>query len=503
MLKSKTLLALLLTFLIVGCGSNDSTDFVVTGNNPTLTALQITAPNQNPTLAKGTTLQLTAAGVFNSRNQGLPSLSWTSSNTSVATVNDTGLVTGVAPGTATITARASNGATGTINLTVTDAVVQSIAIQETTALTVQDTQELQLQLVATFTDNTTQNVTDLAAWSSSNEATATVTTTTPPRGLVTGVEVGTVNITASFGGLSDSATVNVTAAPAPPVIGVDQLGLFAFQSPATNTNSVFVLTTNHFAGGTGASTFVTGAEYFFVIDTNGDAQGDILYLVKFGTANGQGQQAVTVTRRQNATDTVVASGTTNANLAVQGGGQFRAGVFADPTFVDLAGFNNGFNFTGTNSFAVSNSLALVLEIPSASLGTNNIGVFARLSFNGQQLSRVGRPFINTLLIPAASKAAYALGLPVNDVANFRTAVVNSLISLGNTNSSALADILLPDLLTIDTSNAAGFLNGRRLTDDVFDAELSLFTNGAITTDMVNTGPGSSNSFPYLVAPNVI
>jgi hypothetical protein len=48
---------------------------------------------------------------------------------------------------------------------------------------------------------------------------------------------------------------------------------------------------------------------------------------------------------------------------------------------------------------------------------------------------------------------------------------------------------------IDTSSSAGSLNGRRLSDDVIDAELSLITNGKITGDCVANDSTSSNTFP--------
>ncbi|HEX8974283.1 MAG TPA: Ig-like domain-containing protein [Patescibacteria group bacterium] len=52
-------------------------------------------------------------------------LSWSSSNASVATVDQNGLVTAVAPGTATITAKAPSGSTGSIAIQVLAAPTQS------------------------------------------------------------------------------------------------------------------------------------------------------------------------------------------------------------------------------------------------------------------------------------------------------------------------------------------------------------------------------------------
>jgi hypothetical protein len=67
--------------------------------------------------------------------------------------------------------------------------------------------------------------------------------------------------------------------------------------------------------------------------------------------------------------------------------------------------------------------------------------------------------------------------------------------------NALADVLLPDILTVDTSNPAGFLNGRGLADDVIDVEYALVTNGAVTTDCVSNDSAFTDTFPYLAPPN--
>jgi hypothetical protein len=72
---------------------------------------------------------------------------------------------------------------------------------------------------------------------------------------------------------------------------------------------------------------------------------------------------------------------------------------------------------------------------------------------------------------------------------------------GSPTAGALADFLLPDILTVDTSSSAGFPNGRRLADDVIDIELGLVTNGAVTTDCVANDSAFSGAFPYLATKN--
>lgn len=128
---------------------------------------------------------------------------WTSSNPAVATVSPSGVVTGVAPGSATITASAG-GKSGTSTVTVQPAPVDRIVISPANpSVKVNNT----VQLTATLYDARNNVLTGrLVTWASSNTNRATVNST----GLVTGKTTGTVTITASSGGKSGSTSVTVT-----------------------------------------------------------------------------------------------------------------------------------------------------------------------------------------------------------------------------------------------------------------------------------------------------
>ena len=293
--------------------------------------------------------------------------------------------------------------------------------------------------------------------------------------------------------------------------GRDLNDVYAFQSPTNPANSVLVMTVNPFAervnpfGTISARTFDPAVEYQFQIDNNGDAVADVTYAATFTPPVG-GVQTLSATRN----GAPIATGNTGTGISVAGGGKLQASLFEDPFFFDLVGFNNGLNFTGNDTFAGANISAIVLEVPSTQLqnGANpNIGVWARTLVGGSQIDRMGRPAINTALIPSGMKDAFNLASPANDPANFGDEVLASLLSLngGNaTHASQTAALLLPDVITFDTSNAGGFLNGRRLADDVIDAELNVLTNGGVTTDMVNANDAAFLSvFPYLAGPNLV
>ena len=133
-------------------------------------------------------------------------VTWTTSNPAVATVSTSGLVTAVAPGTATITAT-SEGKTGTSTITVTAAPVASVTVAPSTAsIVVAATQ----QLTATLKDGSGNTLTGrTVTWSSDAAGVASVDT----NGLVTGVAAGTATITATSSGVTGTATITVTVAP--------------------------------------------------------------------------------------------------------------------------------------------------------------------------------------------------------------------------------------------------------------------------------------------------
>ena len=68
-------------------------------------------------------------------------------------------------------------------------------------------------------------------------------------------------------------------------------------------------------------------------------------------------------------------------------------------------------------------------------------------------------------------------------------------------AQGLADFLLPDILTYDTSTMAGGLNGRALSDDVIDIELNITTNGSVPSDGVAAHTDYRKDFPYLGKPH--
>ena len=71
-------------------------------------------------------------------------------------------------------------------------------------------------------------------------------------------------------------------------------------------------------------------------------------------------------------------------------------------------------------------------------------------------------------------------------------------------ANAIANILLPDVITYDvTTPAVGPLNGRALADDVIDVELGLTTNHCqyASSDGIGAHADYLPAFPYLGQPH--
>lgn len=296
--------------------------------------------------------------------------------------------------------------------------------------------------------------------------------------------------------------------------------------------------------------------YNFRVDSNGDAVPDVNIQVRFGKprAGGVQQMRVKILGRGRKAVAFAGRSTGFGRPAVvnrgPGGIKAFAGRRDDPFFFNLTGFLNildigGQSFVGcggpnshpeTDTFKGQNVSSIVLELPSKLIkggGDSKIGVWATTNVGKAQIDRMARPAINTVFIPnnpfppdraadgePSKKTTFNHGQPSTDVANWTSEVVDTLqttFSLNNAGGAlggtddpsddaakinALAGVLLPDILTVDVSNPAGFLNGRKPADDVIDAELGLVTEGFVTTDCVGSNDVAfPSTFPYLAAPH--
>ncbi|HEX6494752.1 MAG TPA: Ig-like domain-containing protein [Acidobacteriaceae bacterium] len=203
-----SLLCLCLSLLLglAGCGG---TSAGLSPTSPTKVLTAITASPATASLAVGSAQQFTAMATYNDGSTAdvTASATWTDGDAKVATIAPSGMATGVAAGSTTITA-AMGALSGSATLTVSAApkTLSSITISPaTTTIAAGATQQFAAK--ATYSDGSTADVTATAGWTSSNTAVATVAST----GLATAVATGSTTITATVNGISGTAALTVPA----------------------------------------------------------------------------------------------------------------------------------------------------------------------------------------------------------------------------------------------------------------------------------------------------
>ena len=271
---------------ITATTSGKSGTSAVTINNvppPPPVVTTVTVSPSAPSILIGATVTLSAT-VKDAQGNVMTgqSITWSSSNTAVATVSNVGVVNGIAAGSATITASCA-GKSGTATVTVTSPppppppppVVTTVTVSPSSASVVAGST---VSLSATVKDGQGNVMTgQTVTWSTNNAAAATVNST----GVVTGVAAGSATITATSSGKSGTSAITVTAPPPPPPPPPPPGGgTLLFQENFEDANlasrgwydntSAVLSTTEHIAGSTASAQyrFTQGA----TIPTSGNAQ---------------------------------------------------------------------------------------------------------------------------------------------------------------------------------------------------------------------------------------
>jgi len=274
-----------------------------------------------------------------------------------------------------------------------------------------------------------------------------------------------------------------------------------------------------------------------------------------------------------------------ANQAIKslrGGGKVFAGPRDDPFFVDLGQTFDAINFRpgvgtgnqggGKDDLAGYNVHSIVLQVPESKVTRNRksvaspsasnavVGVWAsterralEVSGTGKsrgrwvQVSRLGNPLVNEVVIPIGKKDMFNRTRPKDDAKNYASyvlnpelaAVMNQLFHLGapEHNRDDIVSALLvglpgktrisrkavpadtlkinlgvppsanPNRMGVLAGDLAGFPDGRRLADDVTDESLRVVA-GVLKGNNVPLGDGVDQndvsflgSFPYVAPPH--
>ncbi|HYV96983.1 MAG TPA: Ig-like domain-containing protein, partial [Gemmatimonadaceae bacterium] len=204
------------TGVVTGVGAG-STNIIATADGvpgqAALTVLQAPVASVTVAVAGTITVGATATATTTLRDAANNILTgrivtWSSSNTSIATVNSvTGIVTGVANGSATIFAT-SEGITGSAPISVVaPGAVSSVTVNlNATTITAGAT----TNATAVLRDANNNVVSGTTTWSTSNGGIASVNSST---GVVTGVTAGTANIIGTSGSITGQRTVTISAVP--------------------------------------------------------------------------------------------------------------------------------------------------------------------------------------------------------------------------------------------------------------------------------------------------
>lgn len=213
----RILFAAVVSLSIMAC--KDDVTTMPSTFEPKVTSVVVTPTASQIEIGRTTTLTAVVKDQRDSVMSG-KTVTWSSNNTSVATVAanvitggaTTAIVTAVTKGTATITATVE-GKTVTVPVFVVDPTVATVTVTATVPPTFFVGQTLQAAAVARDGGNNT--LTSFATtWTSSAPAVATVSAS----GLITAVTAGTTTITATSGGRSGTLNVTVSLVPVARVI---------------------------------------------------------------------------------------------------------------------------------------------------------------------------------------------------------------------------------------------------------------------------------------------
>ena len=406
MKKLQISIALMCFGLLAGCGggSNNSAP-----GNPQAVLQTIQVTPAVTSIAAGLSQQFTATGKYsdNSTKDLTNSVAWSSSNTSTATISNTGMASSKAQGSATIIATYS-GVSGDATLTVTAPALTQLTVSPASASLALGT-GLQLTAIGTYTDGSTQNLTNSATWNSSNTSTASVSS----NGMVTSNAQGPATIGATYAGVSGNASLTVTA-PALVSLAISPVSTSIAQSTTVQFAAIGTYTDSSTQNLTASVQWTSGNRSVATINVNGVpglAMGMAAGTSTITATSGSISSSATLTIT-NANLVSIAVTPANASIPLGTLQQFTAtGTFSDGTTQ---------NITGTVTWSSSkNSIASITVsglVMAGNLGSVTITAISgsasgstSLSVNAANLSSLAIPQGNVTIAETTSEPFSAVG----------------------------------------------------------------------------------------------
>jgi uncharacterized protein YjdB len=370
------------------------------GTTSALVLNSISVTPSSTSIAIGQTQAFTATGILSdgSSTDMTKSVTWSSDNASLATINSAGVATGLANSNGSpVTITATSGTvSGSASLTVTSAVLTAINISPSDQ-SMPAGGQIPLTLTGTYSDGSTQSITS-ATWSSSDPTLATVD---PGTGVVTGVanSNGTpVTISATVGGLTATTSVYVTSAtivsitlsPATATIvsgTTQQYSVYAnFSDESTQLLSEGLSWSS--SSPTTAAVSASGLAF-------GLAPGQSAITVSYGTLTASAVLVVTP-----ATLTSIAVNPPSPSVNVNGSVQFTAtGTFSDNSTQDISTLVTWSSSTANVAFVSGNGLATALSAGSSMITASYDGV------TGSTTLTVNAPTLTSIAVSGGSSLA--------------------------------------------------------------------------------------------------
>ena len=436
--------------MLARCGGNSgsTTTSPTTPSGPaTLQSIAITPGSA--TIAQATTQAFTATGSYSdgSTKDLTATAQWSCLLPNLATVSSSsptqGLATGISAGTVVISASLGN-VSNSAQLTVTGATVSSLAITPASA-TIGFENQQQYKAIATFSDTSTQDVTNLANW--------TIAPSGPfisaYSGLAIGSSVGTsFDVNASFGGQSTSTLtipptlnvdlsnlVSVAILPANPTIAnntpstLSAIGTFSDGS----TRDVTSIATWVSSDDTVASNFGVLPNVFSAATTSAPATATI--TASFGTLSTQ--TASTTLSVSDATLQSIAVSPSNASIAPGTKLTYSAvGTFSDGSTQDLTSIVRWSVLGGSGAASVSKGVvkgttAGSITVTAASLA--NLG-----SVSGSAAAAITSSTLQSIAVnPATAFITPGGNLTYSAIGTFSDGSTQDLSALTSWSSSAV------------------------------------------------------------------
>lgn len=399
---------------------------------------------------------------------------WLSSNQSIASVSSTGLAYPNAIGSANISAVLNGVTSNTSTLTVTAAVLSAVGVSPISSTLAIGSQQ-QFTANGIFSDGSVVNLTSSATWNSANTSIAAINNSVSGNnGLATAIGVGSTTITASYSGISSSASLNVSAATVTSISIVPS-------TPLTPYNGTLII----HAGVGLTNQFIAQANY---------SDGSTQNVTSSATWTSSNATVVPVSSTGLVSALVPGTGTITATVGSTSG----TVALTSANFIVVTSSASGIGGTFIYSCKIDPStLALVTCISGPSVGgTNTAGGIALYSIGGNYYG------LYMLNIQPGTAAILTLNNTNGSIPtfNFPVGTFSAANSLGLTTFTTTTGNLVGYVSNGNANTNLGFISSFNTSTGVPAANTVLFTPVAGTISDVAVFTSSSGS--WLIAPQL-